>query len=97
MSTPLGLGHTRTERSRADLDGASNGAGIPDGGTTSIFGTTVYTPDTSTVAQSTERGGTVWKVKTTMALTKARAQFGCQSLDGVELENQGGVGTAGED
>lgn len=74
----------------------SNAVGQPTLGTTSYYGTTIYTPHASVLASATERGGTVWKLKTTMALTKARAQFGCSTLDGVELENQGGTGTAGK-
>ena len=45
--------------------------------------------------QLTERGHDVWKIVTPTVLAKAREQFGCASLNGAEIENQGGSGTAG--
>eukprot|EP00656_Telonema_subtile_P052136 TRINITY_DN7181_c0_g1_i1.p2 TRINITY_DN7181_c0_g1~~TRINITY_DN7181_c0_g1_i1.p2 ORF type:complete len:232 (-),score=45.94 TRINITY_DN7181_c0_g1_i1:16-711(-) len=61
-----------------------------------LFGTTINKPSSRVLANSTERNTTVWKIKTNTTLAKARNQTGCSTLDGVELENQGGVGIAGE-
>jgi leishmanolysin len=40
-------------------------------------------------------GVDVFKIITPTVLKKARATFGWDSLDGVELESQGGLSTAG--
>ena len=49
-----------------------------------------------TVTQTfNERNRTITKLVTPTALKKAREFFGCPNLNGVELENQGGQGTAG--
>lgn len=42
-----------------------------------------------------ERNRTITKLVTPAALKKAREFFGCPNLNGVELEDQGGQGTAG--
>eukprot|EP00656_Telonema_subtile_P051828 TRINITY_DN7072_c0_g3_i5.p1 TRINITY_DN7072_c0_g3~~TRINITY_DN7072_c0_g3_i5.p1 ORF type:complete len:1087 (+),score=149.88 TRINITY_DN7072_c0_g3_i5:225-3485(+) len=68
-------------------------SGLPTGGSGSVFSTSVYMPSTDVLFSATERGGTVWKLKTPTVLAKARAHFGCATLDGVEVENQGGPGT----
>jgi len=69
--------------------------GAPSLGDLSYLGGTIKQPGTAVLASSTERGGTVWKIKTSTAIAKARTHFDCTSLDGVELENEGGAGTAG--
>jgi leishmanolysin-like peptidase len=46
--------------------------------------------DATTIKNFTERGRTVTKLILPTMLQKARDHFGCQSLNGVELENQGG-------
>ena len=52
-------------------------------------------PATTTLNSFTERDETVWKMVTAAALSEARTHFGCSSLNGVEVENGGGSGTAG--
>jgi len=56
---------------------------------------TIHKPATSTLQSFTERGSTVWKITSATAVDKARTHFGCTTLNGVELENEGGSGTAG--
>lgn len=73
-----------------------NNYGWPGLGSISPWGTTIYQPDTNTMTSVTERGQTVYKIVTPKALEKAKEQFGCSTLSGVELENQGGTGTAGD-
>jgi hypothetical protein len=48
----------------------------------------------STVAVTTQRGKTVRTVVTPAVRRMARAQFGCATLEGVEIEDGGGSGTA---
>lgn len=45
--------------------------------------------------QFRERGATVTKVVTPTVINKVREQFGCPTLNGAELEDDGGPGTAG--
>merc|ERR1712166_1724403 len=78
-------GQPRTPR---DSDGEPTG-------TVSLFGQSTTAPATTTLNSFTERGNTVWKLVTPKILEKARAQFGCSTLNGAEIENQGGSGTAG--
>eukprot|EP01137_Pigoraptor_chileana_P037188 Opistho-2@33885 len=53
-----------------------------------------YVAGSSTVGTFTERGGTVKKLVTPAVVREARAHFGCSTLNGAELENQGGSGSA---
>lgn len=52
-------------------------------------------PSLEVLKTFTERGHSVKKLVTPNALRKAREHFGCDSLNGVELEDGGGAGTAG--
>jgi len=56
----------------------------PDGSLYSSYTTTV-----------TERGHTVTLLTFPKALERARTAFGCSTMQGIELENQGAVGTSG--
>jgi len=80
--------------------------GVPNQGTTAVglsdngiaFTTfQIYTPDPSYFFSYTDTvlGGTRWKLNTTNVLAKAQAHFGCSTLDGVEMENQGTSGNWG--
>jgi len=70
-------------------------SGAPEN-TVSLFGgSAVALPATSTLFSAVERGNTIWKLATPKILEKAREQFGCSTLDGAEIENGGGSGTAG--
>ena len=51
-------------------------------------------PLTGVTASFTERGRTVTKVVAPTTLAMARSHFGCPTLNGAELENDGGNGTA---
>jgi leishmanolysin len=53
-----------------------------------------YTPEEIT-SVITRRGKDVTILKLPTVVSKARAAFGCSTLEGLELEDQGGVGTAG--
>jgi len=88
-----GTGQPRTTRGTSSPAALS---GKPSGGTFSS-GTYQgsYIPSTSTFGSFTERGSTVYKILTPAALTFARTHFGCFTLNGVELEDEGGSGTAG--
>ena len=68
--------------------------GHPNLGLINLFSNSVKKPDTGTLFSATERGNTVYKLRTPKILEKARAQFGCATLNGAEIENQGGTGTA---
>eukprot|EP01137_Pigoraptor_chileana_P010386 Opistho-2@59929 len=54
-----------------------------------------YTSSTSTVAKFAENGKTVTKIVTPTVLSEVRSHFGCDGLNGAELEDGGGAGTAG--
>mmetsp|Transcript_5802 Transcript_5802/g.22002 ORF Transcript_5802/g.22002 Transcript_5802/m.22002 type:complete len:565 (-) Transcript_5802:38-1732(-) len=56
-------------------------------------GTPPSTPSDNTLETFTERGNSVQKLVLSKAVEKAREHFGCDTLNGVELENQGGSGT----
>jgi leishmanolysin-like peptidase len=58
---------------------------------------TLWTPSTDYFAGASDPvlGGTRYKFKSTKVLEKARQHFGCSSLDGIEVENQGGSGNWG--
>lgn len=58
---------------------------------------TLFTPDTSYFAGAIDPllGGERFKFKSANVLSKARQHFGCSSLDGIEVENQGGSGSWG--
>eukprot|EP00741_Cyanophora_paradoxa_P006309 tig00000989_g6116.t1 len=68
-----------------------------------VFSESLYpffrTSSGNTVGQVTrqfnERGKVVTKIVTPKVLQAARAHFGCTTLNGAELEDQGGTGTAG--
>eukprot|EP01137_Pigoraptor_chileana_P003978 Opistho-2@2552 len=49
----------------------------------------------TTVKSFTERGYTLQKLVTPAVMKAAKLHFGCDSLNGAELESQGGDGTAG--
>lgn len=51
-------------------------------------------PQTAVTAQFTERGRAVTKVVSPTVLARVRDHFGCPTLNGAELENDGGNGTA---
>ncbi|GAQ77732.1 Leishmanolysin-like peptidase [Klebsormidium nitens] len=51
-------------------------------------------PLSAVTASFTERGHTVTKVVAPTTLAMARTHFGCSTLNGAELENDGGNGTA---
>lgn len=65
------------------------------GNTMSYYGATIRKPAITTLSSFTERGGTVWKITTPTATDKARSHFACSTLNGVELEDEGGPGTEG--
>jgi hypothetical protein len=69
--------------------------GKPNLGTMDFYGITIDKPSTNTMAERTERGGTVYELVTPSVLKQAKWQLGCDSITGVELENQGGAGTGG--
>jgi leishmanolysin-like peptidase len=74
-----------------------NSFGQPNLGEISPWGTPIPKPATTVMTEATtERGHSVYKIVTPKAVEKAREQFGCNTLNGVELENQGGAGTAGD-
>mmetsp|Transcript_6768 Transcript_6768/g.9851 ORF Transcript_6768/g.9851 Transcript_6768/m.9851 type:complete len:1041 (-) Transcript_6768:35-3157(-) len=54
-----------------------------------------YVADTNTIITVEERGHTLQKLVLPTVLEKARTHFNCPTLNGVELENGGGSGTAG--
>lgn len=56
----------------------------------------IYKPSTDTLQSFTERGQTVWKITSPTVLAKARAHFDCSTLNGAEIEDEGGAGTAGD-
>lgn len=56
-------------------------------------GTTL--PLESVVKTSIEGDRVVKKIVTPKVVEKAREHFGCSTLDGAELEDEGGTGTAG--
>jgi len=60
-----------------------------------FVGATIQKPNENTFKSFTERGSTVYKITTPTALAKARTHFACTTLNGVELENEGGSGTQG--
>lgn len=51
-------------------------------------------PHSSATSKKNARGNEVTVVRTPNVVSFAREHFGCSSLDGFELENQGGEGTA---
>ncbi|KAI9202073.1 uncharacterized protein BJ171DRAFT_190725 [Polychytrium aggregatum] len=57
-------------------------------------GAYIASPNT-TLITTTERGYTVQKIILPNVLARARAQFGCPTLNGVEIEHAGSSGTAG--
>jgi hypothetical protein len=59
-------------------------SGIPDN-----------TPSSNTITTFTERGMNVNKLVLPKTLAQAKSHFECNSLNGVELEMQGSIGTAG--
>jgi leishmanolysin-like peptidase len=83
----------------------SNPSGKPSAGDTSdddaasndlsYMGSTIRKPSTSTLNSFQERGTTAWKIVSPTALAKARSHFSCSTLNGVELEDEGGTGTKG--
>jgi len=85
--------HDGTVKTARDSDN------LPNLGTMTVDGVnTIYTPDTSvmtTTADLRGTGNTVHKLVSPKILEKVREMTGCTTLDGAELENQGGVGTAG--
>ena len=50
---------------------------------------------TTPVVDSTARGNPVKQLTTPKVVAKAKAAFGCTTLAGLEIENEGGSGTAG--
>ena len=89
-------GQPRTVRAAANAFYVS---GKPNLGSIDTFpdasGYQIFKPADTTLKQYTERGNNVWKIRTPAALGFARERFGCTTLNGVELESQGGSGTAG--
>jgi hypothetical protein len=57
----------------------------------------IFKPDEAYFQQYTDStlGGTRWKFKSDKIVEKARTHFGCTTLDGVEVENQGSSGSWG--
>ena len=54
----------------------------------------MWVPSANTMRQSTENGKLAAKIVTEKVVQKAREFFDCATLDGMELEDQGGDGTA---
>ena len=98
------IGLTDSGVTGATVSTTTTAAGV---GSTTVAGTTtcdqsagqynIYTPDPSYFFSYTDSalGGTRWKLKTSNVLAKAQAHFGCSTLDGVEVEDQGGNGNWG--
>merc|ERR1712166_667564 len=93
-TTCIGLSDTGV--SGATVSTTTTAAGVL-AGTTTCAGYNIYTPDPSYFFSYTDSvlGGTRWKLKTSNVLAKAQAHFGCSTLDGVEVEDQGGSGNWG--
>jgi len=69
--------------------------GVPNLGNIAPYTDTILNPGTDVYASFTERGHTVWKLKTPSILSAAREHFGCTTMNGLGMEQQGTGGTRG--
>merc|ERR1712166_1114447 len=91
--------HGGEPRTLRDADGEPANGQVDMYGEANCGGVGVYCmdlPSNTTMIRVHERDQpNVWKIVTPKVLETVREQFACQDLNGAELENQGGSGTAG--
>lgn len=90
----LGISSTLYRYYRFDNGTARTKRSVNGSGFIYDHGTPSSEPDQNTVKTFTERGKSVKKIVTDESLAKIREQFDCSNLNGLELEDQGGSGTA---
>jgi len=76
-------GSPRTPREADGLPAVTSGYSCPDGTSGNWM-----VPSATTLAVGTERGVAVSKIVTPRVVSVGRDLFGCETLDGVEIENQ---------